>query len=115
MDASVEAIDGDIVLKFKKFLVEEGGNGIIFDGPHKFIYEFADNVGEGNGSNRVKAIINISLGGSSKVSDTNQGNWLYHGILTDLAWGFLTLLAVGAALLQYFLPPGTTWFKIHKY
>ena len=32
MDASVEAVDGDIVLKFKKFLVEEGGNGIIANG-----------------------------------------------------------------------------------
>ena len=25
------------------------------------------------------------------------------------------LLAVGAALLRYFLPPGPTWFKIHEY
>ena len=29
--------------------------------------------------------------------------------------GYLKLLAIGAALLQYFLPPGTTWFKIHEY
>ena len=46
MDASIEAIDGDIVLKFKKFLVEEGGNYIIVDGPQNFIYEFYDTVGE---------------------------------------------------------------------
>ena len=32
-DASVEVVDGDIVLKFKKFLVEEGENDIISDGP----------------------------------------------------------------------------------
>ena len=32
MDASVESVDGDIVLKFKKFLVEERGNDIIVDG-----------------------------------------------------------------------------------
>ena len=32
-----------------------------------------------------------------------------------MAWGFLMLLAVGDALLQYFLLPGTTWFKIHDY
>ena len=24
------------------------------------------------------------------------------------------LLAVGAALLRYFLPPGITWFKVHE-
>ena len=38
-----------------------------------------------------------------------------HGILTGLAWEFLTLLAVGAAFLRYFLPPDTTWFKINEY
>ena len=32
MDASVENVYGDIVLKLKKFLVEEGGNDIIVDG-----------------------------------------------------------------------------------
>ena len=32
MDAYVEAIDGYIVIKFKKFLVEEGENDIIFYG-----------------------------------------------------------------------------------
>ena len=48
MDASVEAIDGDIVLKFKKFLLEQGQgvNDIIVDGPQNFIYELSDTVGE---------------------------------------------------------------------
>ena len=32
MDASVEAVDGNIVLNFKSFLFEEGGNDIIVDG-----------------------------------------------------------------------------------
>ena len=99
MDASVEAVDGYIVPKFKKFLVEEGGNEIIFYGPQNFIYEFSDTVGEGHGSNRGKYFIDISLGGRSKVSDTNQGKWLSHGILEGLSWGFLTLLAVDVALL----------------
>ena len=44
MDAFVEAIYSDIVLKFKKFLVEEGGNEIIVDGPQNFIYAFSDTV-----------------------------------------------------------------------
>ena len=97
MDASVEAAYGDIVLKFKKFLVEDWGNYIIVDSPHRFIYEFAYTFDEGHGSNRGKDIININLGGSSKVSDTNQGKWLSRGILPGLAWGFLMLLAIGAA------------------
>ena len=54
MHASVEAVDGDIVLKFKKSLVEEGENEISVSGPQNFIYAFADTVGEGHGSNRAK-------------------------------------------------------------
>ena len=59
MYASVEAVDGDIVIKFKKFLVEEGENEISFSGPQNFIYTFSDNFGEGHGSNRVKAGIDL--------------------------------------------------------
>ena len=33
LDASVEDLDGDIVLKFNKFLVEEEDNDVIVDGP----------------------------------------------------------------------------------
>ena len=115
MDGYVEAVDGGIVIKFKKFLVEEGGNRIIVDGHHNFIYEFYDTVGEGYGSNRGKSIINISLSGSSKVHDPNQGKWSVYDILEVLAWEFLILLAVGDALLQNFLPPGPTWLNIHEY
>ena len=114
MDDYVEAVDGDIVLNFKKSLVEEWGNDIFVDVPQNFIYAFSDTVGELHSSNREKNVINISLGGTSKVSDPNQGKWLSHGILGVLAWVFLTLLVVGADLLQDFLPPGTTWFNIHE-
>ena len=88
---------------------------MIVDGPQNFIYAFSDTVGEGHGSNKGKDVINLRSVGSSKVSDANQGKLLSHGILAGLAWVFLTLLDVGADYLQYFLPPGTTWFKIHKY
>ena len=83
MDASVEAIDGDIVLKFKKFLLEQGQgvNDIIVDGPQNFIYAFSDIVGEGQGSNRGKYVINISLDGRSKFSDPNQFKWLSNVIM----------------------------------
>ena len=112
MDASVEAVYGDIVLKFKKLLVEEGGNDMVFDAPQN-LSVFSGTVGEVHGSNRGKAVINIILGGTLKVSDPNQGKYFSHGILIGLAWGFFMLLDVGSALLQDLLPPGTTWFKIH--
>ena len=113
MDASVEAVDGNIVLNFKKILVEEGGNDSIVDGPHNFIYTFSDTVGEGHGSNRGKSVLYIISVGTSKVSYTNQGKWLAHGIPEGLSLVFLTLLDIGAYLLRDFLPPGLTWFKIH--
>ena len=103
------------MLKFNKFLVKAGDNEIIFGGPHNFIYAFSDTVGEGHGSNREKAVINISLGRTYNISDPNKAKWLSHGILAGLVWGFLTLLDVGAALLQDILLPVTTWFKIHEY
>ena len=112
---SVEAVDGDMVLKFKKFLVEDGENVILVDGPQKFVYAFSDTVSEVYGSNRGKAVINLSSGGTYKFYDPNQGKQLSRGIPAGLAWGFLTLLAVGADLLRYLLPPGPTWFKIHEY
>ena len=58
---------------------------MIFDAPQNFIYLFSDTVGEGHGSNRGKYFINIRSGVTYKVSDTNQGKWLDHGILTGLA------------------------------
>ena len=88
---------------------------MIYDDPQNFIYVFSDTVGEGHGSNRGKAVINIISGGTLKVSDPNQGKWLAHGIITCLAWGFLMLLDVGYALLRYLILPGTTWFNIHYY
>ena len=57
MDASVEALDGDIVLKFNKLLVEEGRNEISASVPQNFIYAFSDTVGEGHGSNRGNQLL----------------------------------------------------------
>ena len=115
MDTSVETIYGDILLKFKKFLVEEGVNKIIVNSRHNFIYAFDDTVGDGHGSNRNKAVINNILGETSKVSDTNQCKCISHRILTELSWELFSFLYVGASLLQVLLPPGPTWFNIHKY
>ena len=61
-DTYVEDVDGGIVIKFKKFLVEEGGNEISVSGTQNFIYAFSDTVGEGNGANRGKAGIDLSTG-----------------------------------------------------
>ena len=99
MDASVEAVDGDIVLKLKNLPVDEGVNDIIVDGTQNFIYTFSYTSDEGHVSKRDKDVINISSFGSSKVSDPSQGKWLSHGIMAGLVWVFLMLLDVDADLL----------------
>ena len=76
MDASVEAVYGDKVLKSKNFLLEEWVNDSIANVPQNFIYKVSVIVGEGHVSNRVKYVINLSSDGTSKVSDTNQFKWL---------------------------------------
>ena len=54
MGASVEAVYGDVVLKFNNLLIEEGGNKISVSGPQNLIYAFYDTFGEGHGPNRGK-------------------------------------------------------------
>ena len=57
MDDSIEAVYGNIVIKFRKFLVEKGVNVIIVDGYYNLIYAFADTVGEVHGSNCGKMLL----------------------------------------------------------
>ena len=49
MDVSIEDVDGKIVLKFKKLLVEEVYNETSVSGPWNFIYAFSDTVVKGHG------------------------------------------------------------------
>ena len=67
MNSSVEAVDGDTVLKFQKFLVEEADNEISISVTQNFIYVFSDTVGEVDGSNRGKSAIEISKGEVPKM------------------------------------------------
>ena len=82
MGASVESIDGDISLKFNKFLVEEGQNEI--SDSHKFIYSFSDTVGEEHGSNRVKSVIDLITGQVPAPPETGNDIILDSDILLDI-------------------------------
>ena len=62
MDASIDAVDGEILLQFKNLLVEDRENEISVSGPQKLIYAFSDTVGEVHGSNRGKSVIDLSTG-----------------------------------------------------
>ena len=62
MDASVEAVDGDIVHTLKNILVEDRENEISAIDPHNFIYTFSDTVGDRHRLNRDKAVIDLSTG-----------------------------------------------------
>ena len=47
----------------------------------------------------AKLLLLLARVESTKFFYTNQGKYLYHGIMEGLSWVFLTLLAVCAALL----------------
>ena len=60
MDTSIEVEDGEKVLKFKNFLVEEVENEISVS--QNFIYEFSVHVGEGYSLERSKSVIALIIG-----------------------------------------------------
>ena len=75
MDASVEAVDGDMILRFKNFLLEEGDNEISIS--QNFIYAFTDTVSEGNVSNRGNTVIDLITGEVKVPPATGNGILLY--------------------------------------
>ena len=77
MGAYVDAVDGDIVLKFKNFLLEEEENEISVSGTHKFTNAVSDTVGEGHGSNRGKEVNDLSTGDVLTPSETGNCILLY--------------------------------------
>ena len=84
MKPSVEAVDGDTVLKFQKFLVEEADNEISISVTQNFIYAFSDTVGEVHGSNRGKTAIYLTTGEvqvrpenwNCIILDSDGKNWM---------------------------------------
>ena len=81
MDTYVEAVDGDILIKFKKFLVEEGENKISFI--QNIIYEFSDTDGEVHVSNRGEAVIDLSTGEVPVLTTTGNDILLDSDILLE--------------------------------
>ena len=111
MDASVEALYGEILLKFKKFVLEEGGNEISVS--QNFIHAFSDTVGELHGSNRCNTVIGLStvevpappatdndiLLDSDIPLDSDQKTQIQHVVYdTDPDFGDSTLETMGDTL-----------------
>ena len=72
MNASVEAIYWDIVIKLNSFLVEAGGVEISVSCPQNFIYAFSDISGEGHESNRFKAMIDLRTVAVPELTETGN-------------------------------------------
>ena len=92
MDAYVEAVDFDIVIKFKKFLVEEGENEIIVS--LNFIHRFSDTIDEVHGLNRGKAVIDLRTGDVPALPATGND------ILLD---SYILIESDGKIRMQYFV------------
>ena len=84
MDASVKALDGEILLKLKKFVLEEGGNEISVS--QNFIHAFSDTIGDGHGAKKCKTVIGLSTGEVSAPSETGN-ELLLHSVIVPGSYG----------------------------
>ena len=84
MDNSVDAVDGDILLKLKEFLLQQGQ--IEISDSQNFIYAFSDTFGELNVSNRGNTVIDLSTvyvpvppaTGNDILLDSDENIWMWY-------------------------------------
>lgn len=115
IETSITQVGGETVLTFTKILDEAGEIPIVL-GTNTLLgaYGFDNslNFHESRGSFSVDFLAGENQ--EAGVIETRKKTlWQAHGICAALAWGLFSPLAIGAAVLRYWLPNGL-WFKIHQ-
>ena len=112
IESSVVQEGGSTSITFTKILNETGEIPILI-GANSFIGAYGfDNelfIHERYGSFGVDLV----AGEVAVLETRKKGLWKAHGICAALAWGLFSPLAIGAAILRYWLPNGL-WFKLHQ-
>lgn len=115
-DASIEQVNGQTIMTFKRLLNEEGELEILVSGDNQLIYA----VGSGNelaqhpgGQSRGAQTVNFSTGGSAEVEIPYQTEWKAHGGMAFAGWGVTTPLAIASSWLRDVFPGNGLWFKAH--
>lgn len=113
IEPSVVQEGGTTTLKFTKILDEANELPIVI-GPNTFIgaYGFGNNffMHEARGSFSVDLLEGVV----ETVETRKKALWKAHGWCAALAWGILSPIAIGAAILRKWFPDGL-WLKIHQY
>jgi len=113
IEATIVQEDGNTRMQFTKILNEIGEVPIAI-GANTFIGAF----GFGNmffyHDKRDSFDIDLVAGVIEIVETRNRRLWKVHGWCATLAWGLLSPMAIGAAILRKWFPNGL-WLKIHQY
>lgn len=117
-DTSITQTSSTTTLSFTKILEE--GDEIIIDptGENTFLTAFGsgNTLGAHAPNNRASYTLNLISGGTSDINvrEDTQSLWKAHGFMASIAWGVLSPIAIGAALLRRFFPGDTLWFEVHR-
>lgn len=112
VDASITQQEGSTVLQFTKILEEPGEIPIIV-GPNTFIGAYGFDNTLNIHRSRESFALDLVSGGLAAVQTRKTSLWKAHGWCAALAWGVLSPLAIGAAVLRNWFKGGL-WFRIHQ-
>ena len=113
MDASVEFIGGQTIMKFTK-IMKETREIQITSGENKFLWAYGSSNALGYHSSSSSFKLHLSSGLSDEVKVPNIKVWLAHGVMAFLAWGVLVPISVNASLFRGLFPNGSLWFNLHR-
>jgi len=112
IEPSIVQQGGITTLQFTKILEEPGEIPIIV-GPNTFLGAYGSSNAVGYHSRRESFAIDLLSGGVEGVDSREKSLWQAHGWFAAIAWGFLSPMAIGVALVRK-LFKGGLWFKIHQ-
>jgi hypothetical protein len=113
IEATVVQEDGNTKMHFTKILNETGEIPIAI-GANTFIGAFGFTNMFFVHNKRDSFDIDLVAGEIELVETRNRVLWKAHGWCAALAWGFLSPIAIGVAMLRYWFPDGL-WLTIHQY
>ena len=116
MDTSITQTSSTTTLSFTKFLEE--GDEVMIDptGVNTFLTAFGsgNTLAQHAPGSRASFKLDLISGGTSTLNVREQSLWKAHGFMASIAWGLLSPLAIGAALLRKYFPGDTLWFEVHR-
>jgi len=113
IDTVVVQEGGSTTMEFTKILNETGEIPIAI-GSNTFIGAFGFNNMFFYHEKRDSFDLDLVAGAVEVIETRKRSLWKAHGWCAALAWGFLSPLAIGAAILRVWFPDGL-WLKIHQY